>query len=684
MAHPVARALRVHQTLHGYADGHRLLAHSTKLKPRDQKTMLIMSDASGAGASIEPSGYITGYPLQDSGFYAIARTWPATEMARPGCVWTHTLLLDFADLALLPSMTFLTHEFRRPSENPSFEGYSDVLGVDFHEDGDSVPNIFEDVLKRTLTALYEFPKQKILCPAQNASAQVAFLIWAQQWPRLRRTFRFCTLAFSDRSLEGASFDLQFAPTRERAIRPRFNDVIEIEKTESSSAMWLRDAVRDILSAGAGGLREFLKELGGDLPGGREMFVPLCQLHALVPRFDSAPHLVDDAVTLIDSGSASSSGTALRSLLVASIAQHAESVNARSINFLIQNLELLKYAGSTSQTDMLGRVVWQRNPSSLLRLIDEENLQESWVKHAIATLPTVDIVEKIKQHGDIVPQLATLRPDILHDPVTWGVHSDWNSSVLHQAPNGPMLRAILQADRVDLANEAIEAFGVAELLRVLSAELGSYANPAARKHYAGWLDKVVESRPAIAEYLGEACNKPFGILYEIAVRTSPDAIPNEVGTDPWAIAIRNTSGYLEEKERQVLCGYLLARAFGYRSHSQVELIDFGFDEIYFGAFNNRLSDDAWRFLQESLPRSWVRDWDRCQKLRDAVTEMYVNRHLPPESFSKITRDDSLFAELARLASYTSRGRKYLKKVLQYMRDNGGSISRAESIEKLFWW
>jgi hypothetical protein len=52
---------RVHQALHGCADGHRLLACSTSLKPRDQKTMFVMSDVSGASLASTLMVYLTGY-----------------------------------------------------------------------------------------------------------------------------------------------------------------------------------------------------------------------------------------------------------------------------------------------------------------------------------------------------------------------------------------------------------------------------------------------------------------------------------------------------------------------------------------------------------------------------------------------------------------------------------------------
>src|SRR5713101_7885022 len=211
MVDELDKSIRVHQALHGYSDGHRLLACSTTLKARDQKTMLVMSDVSGAGASLSTDGYLTGYPLPDSGVYAVARTWAATEMARPGCVWTHTILVDFADLANLPSMSFLDAVFRRPVAGFQQLDYAGSLTVVRRDDEKSMSVVTRDSLKRILAALYGYPKDKVLSAATGASSQVVFAVWAQQWPRLRRIFRFCTTSLADRSTEGASFDLQFTP-----------------------------------------------------------------------------------------------------------------------------------------------------------------------------------------------------------------------------------------------------------------------------------------------------------------------------------------------------------------------------------------------------------------------------------------------------------------------------------------
>lgn len=80
----------LHQTLHGYSDGHRLISSSLSLAGQDARTMQVMSDLSGPGVKPGVDGYLTGHPLEGVGKYVLARTWAAPEMPRPGCVWTHS------------------------------------------------------------------------------------------------------------------------------------------------------------------------------------------------------------------------------------------------------------------------------------------------------------------------------------------------------------------------------------------------------------------------------------------------------------------------------------------------------------------------------------------------------------------------------------------------------------------
>ena len=121
--------MKIEQLLHGYDNGHRLLAGSVLLKnSAEMDAVATLSDwseyvAPGGGES----SYVTAYPLQESGYYVIAKTWYADEMKRPGCVWTHSLLIPFDALNHLDDFKRLSHLFKRPSLDSSLDEYSRII-----------------------------------------------------------------------------------------------------------------------------------------------------------------------------------------------------------------------------------------------------------------------------------------------------------------------------------------------------------------------------------------------------------------------------------------------------------------------------------------------------------------------------------------------------------------------------
>jgi GTPase-associated protein 1, N-terminal domain type 1 len=681
MADELGKSIRVHQALHGYADGHRLLVASTTLKPRDQKTMLIMSDVSGAGANIEDRGYLTGYPLADSGMYAVARTWAATEMARPGCVWTHTLLVDFSDLATLPAMSFLESCFLRPTSSFNIEDYSKSLFEDARSRDESLRDGV-DSLERILAALYGFPKEKVvLALAEKDSSALVYAVWAQQWPRLRRAFRFCTSAFSDRSTEGAPFDLQFTPSQDRSYRSRFIDGIDANRITFPHFSWLQDAVRDIAMGNNGELRAFLKNVGGDVAGGRDMFIPLCTLHTMIPNFGLESESINSAISLIDNSFDSASAGSLRSLLVSEVARHPERLTEQSTEFLYKHLDLLSKDEFSHSADALGKAMWSFRPQQLLHFASEGSSLSVFAKATITKINKIALINALEDDETLMPELSTLRPDMLTDPRTWSIAGDWAYEVLRNSKNDDqgILNAILASGRSDLAAKALDKFGTINVLRAILNVADKDNFEKAQEKWAPWLDLSLQNPLVVADFLTTQSRITAWMLAAIAVRSHPDFVPNDVGSDPWATALSNIQGSLDEERQHHLSSYLLARAFGYRSKSQIELIQYSFDEVYFSAQHQRLSETAWQILNRSLPRSWFFDWDYCQRLRDAVTDMFLNRDLAAEGFSKITQDNVLFAELCRIASQNSRGRKYLKKVLRILRETGASESRIHIVE-----
>jgi len=184
----------VHQALHGYNDGHRLISSSLPLDATDARLMLVMSDLSGPGVKPSSDGYLTGYPLEKSGRYVLARTWAAPEMPRPGCVWTHSLIIENADLAKIKSAQALLDAFIRPTVTGAGSFYGTPLTMS--------PQLNPNGIKRTerveflLQALYSSPTQQVVAEAGDPfeDERVATAIWMQhsvsarsrEWIDLRR------------------------------------------------------------------------------------------------------------------------------------------------------------------------------------------------------------------------------------------------------------------------------------------------------------------------------------------------------------------------------------------------------------------------------------------------------------------------------------------------------------------
>jgi hypothetical protein len=487
-------------------------------------------------------------------------------------------------------------------------------------------------------------------------------------------------------MDGARFDLQFAPMQDRAYKSRFADALDVERVLPQVGGWLDDATDDITAGKAGKLRAFLRDVGGETPGGRELFAPLCTLHGIIPHFDSDARNIADAIAVIDSVFETAPANSLRATLVSAAVRHPENLSIRSAEFVLAHFNLVDQNIAT-EGDSLGVALWKLIPEQFLDSATNSPDVAQLLSKTLNHLDRASLLDTLRDHPSLASPVLNRRTDLLLDPDFW--RSSASSQPIDliktsRIPLNSILLAILSVGRADVAERIIAEFGVAEILKSLSL----IERDVARGEDAGgdlqlWLDICLKDSGAIAVALNCECDLSISILLKIARKSYPDFVPNDIGADPWANAIRRCHGKLERIEQQYFSAYLLSRALGYRSHSQSELIEYSFDEIYFGALHQRLPDNTWQLVDRALPHSWWFDWDRCQRLRDAITEMFVNRDLPPETFPKITRDNALFEQLVELASHNSRGRKYLKRVLRSLKSSAYSDVKVRIIENLLY-
>jgi len=677
MAHGVTTpTIVIHQALHGYADGHRLLASSISLKPRDAKVISTLSDASGSSAIIAEDGYVTGYPLPDAGLYAVAKTWPAPEMPRPGCVWTHTLLVDFADLAMIQDLASLAHAFVRPVEGiPPTSEYGLHLSLphgDFVHRADSADLANLQLMRRLLWALYSRPSERVFSTDGDLVEREALTLalWSQQWPRLRRSFRFCTLVSSDRSSDASSFDLQFGSKDERTFRGRTSKLPDADpETSEGMSSWLDAALRDLLHAGS--LRGFLRALGAELDGGRDLFEPLCELHEILAASRVDAHSLRRAITLIDGPLQSAEARETRTRLVRRMTEIDEDLDKVLVNFTMRTLHLLSDNEFELIARLVGAALWRQDPNELVKMLAADGRAHTVAKQALACLPAKTILADLCRLPELVPPVLNERPDLLSDPVLWG------TEVLEQAARetlleagaltGSVLDAMIEGGATSLVRPVCEAAGRENILAALVARLEGRGSDQPSSAESRWLSEAATSN-TVAMILSRSEARLLTTLVALAHRLAPDDVPNDYGEDPVFTAMRQASGEASLTSLLYLRSWILARALGYRSRNQAELITLSFESVYLAALGSRLPDEAWHLLQEHLPNSafWG-DWDRGRRLRAGIINAFVDRDLDSGRFGQLLpSSEDLFAELAWEAASKWGGRGYLRKVKRALR------------------
>lgn len=286
----------VNQALHGYQNGHQLLAASTNLSLKAKRTLLFQSDLTGS-IQVGFESYITGYPIKETNHYVFARTWYAQEMERPGCVWTHSLLLDLADIGKLPDLSILNSLFKRPKIN-SFDSYNSELIFDAVKISIALKkneSEINDYMGAIMEALYQSPNTTCLIP-QNSSQNLEneiLNIWSEQWPRLRRNFTFCTGALNLKVLEGEEYDLQIIPeklTSNINRQSKNSNVVNFEQTHFDD--WLNILKKYDRKE----IHRFLWTFGADVEGKRSNYIPLLKLFQSLHSPDFSLSEVNNFVT----------------------------------------------------------------------------------------------------------------------------------------------------------------------------------------------------------------------------------------------------------------------------------------------------------------------------------------------------------------------------------------------------
>jgi len=629
--------------------------------------MLVMSDVSGPGIASLGLPYLTGYPLVESGLYALARTWPAPEMSRPGCVWTHTLLIGFADLAMLMAPSMIAELLQRPMSKTPLDTYAaDVVieGEEEHLVGRSLSPEASLWFARLASAVYDHPGGQVWARrTEGRDADDAVLqLWDQQWPRLKRSFRFCTLTSRDRSQEGMPFDLQLVPGSKSSSHLRFSSTMEgFEAISISTDPWLDDLLHDAQLPQASTLRQFLRKLGADMLGGREAMQPFCSLHAALEATDTDG--VRDAVHRVEASPIFSTSDLAKSIVVQAAMADLSSVDDQVLNFIIDNFSLLPEAAVRDKQGSFALMLWERDPRQLIDLSNDSRVEvRDAIRAGAVSISGAALVSQLPLVSDLAEQLLNFLPAAAEVPQFWASSQLLPSTAARagiELSKDAVLRAMMLGLREPAAiRTALHAVGSPATLMYLQRVMGSTTIDDQTRL---WLRYACADTNAVAQFLVTVSVPSRELLLLLAEALKPDAVPNEVGADPWYFALQALAA-AEGRLPFELQVYGFRRALGRTSRSVEELLKLTFEQLHLSAESGKFPEDQWRLFEGSLPWAPFRqEWDKAIRLRRAVARKCADLHMRAEGLVQLVRSDELFLQLLAEIWDLWGGSRYLRSV-----------------------
>lgn len=671
----------VQQTLHGYAEGHRLLDGSVKLPEDLARLMLRMSDLSGSNVVRGFEDYVTGYPLESVDMYALAKTWYASEMPRPGCVWTHTLLIPGNEMPEISSLGALATLFVRPQGSVTQGKYSKPIETEVSEivqdafpPSNSLPNQILDIVK----ALYEQGKGNILIGTQSSRGYEAaiFHVWSQQWPQLRKAFSFCTGALSARGFAGKPFDIQcthpslFREITTATVAKQSQEVSQLVESSGEPTSWIKRVVDDALKANGGQFRQLLWEMADD--ANRSSFVQFAEIIDNI--LTGAPRPVTELVGMVaELFPTVASGSRMKAALFGGKPSQdglGRFDEGELLAALSSTVHFEAFNSEALQLRNRGRDLCRMDPQSARGTISKllrspvNPLGEDVLAGIIEAINPVIAREVTAEQPQFLPTLFHAKPELGISPDLWVASGDrkrelFESLISHGKLEESLIvqitQALLASDSEFLLRRALESWGKPAVFGTF--EWISKHNGVLSERSMGALTYHVES---VVEWLSVDAERPQNAVVIAAHVVAPYSYQiRQFSTDVWLRTFRNLLNEGQQKESNYFAALLLALGFQNAPPEPLILVAECFERLHKITWDDAMPDDTWIVLDPVVPHlSWLHDWDKSERLRRGLIESFVKNRWPLQKITDCISSERLLALVLESADKIDGGREII--------------------------
>lgn len=644
--------MKFDQCLFGYDDGHRLLASSL---PLGTETSLLteLSDLAPGTIFNQSEGYWTGLPMPTIGRYVLMRTWPAPEMSRPGCVWSHALLLEPALFESIENLSVLQAFAIRPSGLVDKERYREPLTVDVSHLVQHPGLVDNAVVKRLLLSLYAAGTTSVEVDSPGQLDAPLFAVWSQQWPRLRRNLRFQTATSrTPRSTGSTRFDVT-AELAQTSTAPSLSSEM--------SAPWLAAAALDVQEGAAGALRPFLWRYGRDVRRQRGSFLPLVEIRDLdIGEVQDSGQRLIEIVT--ESFSVSDDAKHLKQDLVDG--NLAPIVQPQLLRLVLSGtgntvFPMPSHSGISKLADL-----WPERRDEMLSLVEITVDAVDPMGKSVFDLLTGGPQESLAwllTHASsrARERIVQVSPELLLADWVLDLESPALVELLPLIPDKlagveALLAKLLTRNDHTLAKVVFEHFPVVTAGQIILAAGGT-----GRRVADAWRHKLMQRpalilQPEVLRFVSRTSQ--LYAMAELLGWLTPDVVA--AGPALWISTLRNASNDLPAEKSDTLYCFLIAVALSSGDSGGIDIVEKLFDVIHDQLLKTQLSDTAREILEDLLPDvGWFRGWDIALRFRLAIANAYVRFRWPPQSYAKLSATRKGRMMLVDAASDVPGGKRY---------------------------
>jgi hypothetical protein len=629
-----------------------MLSSSITLASDAARQMLVLSDISGPVFYPGFEDYLTGYPLMGTDYFVLAKTWYAQEMQRPGCVWTHSLLIPKSALSMVFAVQLLPL-FRRPQILELEAPGTPLAAFDLYpQDSMLAPYWIDDAVSYGLIeALFGHAQPVVAVVDSSKVFETTFLaLWDGLWPSAKFQLSFCTGALVPRSIGGSLFTLQAVP---RAMPPSLlrknaaSAILLEPKAASSSAPWVKYIHQGLFYDNSNQFRSWMEEVAG-------LEFDRVNLPSLAPIFDKwyALDFSEEEILVAVFGQSGLDSVVQARLVGFLLRSNSSRIDRHfSKRKILQSLASMKDAAGVDFSAILEveakRLFEASRPEGcalIQHLLDADLTShgESLLRSAVRLLSPEDLELFINGQSAFLPTIVGMNTSLAFSPVLWHSVGKRSIEILSQLRGANLTDeerlGIIDAV-VSLGNEAptealIRFGGSIAISRLLTALANDQIQVSTN------LRATLSGNPGVILEWLEHCHNISPRELELGSRYLNPKFNFEKLAEVWERGIASGNNLSSR-----VAAFGLALALGCGSFKR-PLLTASFFKTYSSAAGLNLEYEEWEWLRDLAPAiSWWRDWDKCERLAAALARVLEKYRAPLEDFLNIAIDPQVIRRIA---------------------------------------